>query len=408
MSSRMIALRMIPPLTAVVLLLTANNGAASAAPPSSAHVAEPSEKAPPLVVRVDPRVELMSIIFRLAGDQDCTSSQIPAYAADVDKHFGPFQDHAVVKLARSLSQTRGICHDAPVSMAVHWPDAYHLDKNIPLSPWPEYLDDRWTVEDAQAFLAAARHFVRDASFREFSDKHRPLYELTEKRFSTLLEQQVHMEWFNEFFGQRPGATFFAVPALLNRPSNGVRRRAADGKEELYCILGEWCAGKDGMPAFDKDQASTVVHEFCHSYANLIIDHHASALQAAGEKLFPHFARQTKFTTYCTWQIMFYESLVRACVVRHTFRYDGIMAASMAVQREQTNGFLWMPELSDLLGQYERQRAQYPTLEAFSPQLIAFFNDYVEKSANGRRPCVSSGPRSFRWSRPTARPTWIRT
>jgi hypothetical protein len=377
----MAVLRMIPPLIAAVLLLTAINGAASAAPPSSANAAEPAAEAPPLVVRVDPRVELMSIIFRLAGDRQYTMGRVPAYTAEVDEHFGPFCDHAVVKLARSLSATRGIACDAPMSMAVHWADAYHLDERIPLSPRPQYLDSRWTVEDARAFLVATRRFVKDASFREFSEKHRPLYELTEKRFRTLLEQQAHLEWFNEFFGQRSGATFVAVPALLNGPiSNGVRRRAADGKEELYCLFGVYRADQDGMPAFDEKDAGTIVHEFCHSYANPIIDHHASALQAAGEKLFPRVAAQMQSRAYGTWQIMFYESLVRACVVRHTLRYEGIMAAANAAQQEREKGFLWMPELADLLGQYETQRAQYPTLEAFSPRLVAFFNDYEEKAA----------------------------
>ena len=51
-------------------------------------------------VKVDPRVELMSIIFRLAGNPEYNRSQFFAYVGDIEKHFGQFKEHPVVELAR--------------------------------------------------------------------------------------------------------------------------------------------------------------------------------------------------------------------------------------------------------------------------------------------------------------------
>src|SRR5690606_17139487 len=60
-----------------------------------------------VTVRVDPRVELMSLIFRLAGNPEYSQAKVPAYAAAADEHFAAHHEHAVVKLARELRRRHG-------------------------------------------------------------------------------------------------------------------------------------------------------------------------------------------------------------------------------------------------------------------------------------------------------------
>ncbi len=95
-----------------------------------------------------------------------------------------------------------------------------------------------------------------------------------------------------FLGARPQASFTVVLGLLNGGCcYGPHYRLPDGKEELYCVLGVWKTDDDGLPIFEADMLETVVHEFCHSYANEIVDRHADELKAAGEKLFPRLLRR---------------------------------------------------------------------------------------------------------------------
>jgi hypothetical protein len=95
--------------------------------------------------------------------------------------------------------------------------------------------------------------------------------------------------------------------------------------------------------------------------------------------------------YGNWKTMFYESLVRACVLRYTRHHNGAAAAWMATQRERANGFAWMAGLSDLLGEYETHRDKYPTLESFAPRLVAFFDDYAKKPVATPPKVVSMSP-----------------
>jgi hypothetical protein len=370
--------------------------ATGATPLQAAPPAAVKPKAPPCRVAVDPRVELMCIIFRLAGNQEYNRGSMRGYNDDVTNAFDPFRDHAVVKLAKKLRSTRSIGYDAPMSIAIHLPNPADMKDEAFLTPRSKTLDARWTNDESREFAAATRQFVKDASFQDFVAKHRKLYELTESQLQALLDKQTHLEWFNAFFGDRPGADFVVVPGLLNGPCNyGASRHMASGREEVYCILGVWYADKQGTPKFTGDQVSTIVHEFCHSYANVIIERHSAELKAAGEKIFPTVARKMNAMAYGNWQTMFYESLVRACVLRYTRHYDGTVAAWLATQDEWANGFVWMGGLSDLLGEYEAHRDKYPTLEAFAPRLVAFFNDYAKKlpaksgAANAKPPKVVS-------------------
>jgi len=370
--------------------------ATAAEPTNNAAIKTVPGVAPSLRVVVDPRVELMSLIFRLAGNPEYNMARVASYAEDAERQFGKFRDHAVVNLAEELRRTRGVSYDAVMGMAIHLTDAKQLALKLPLQPWPEGLDRRWTAPDVTNFLAAARQLVKDSSFQQFIDRHQPLYQTTVTRMQALMAKEAHLDWFDAYFGQRPGASFTVALGLLNGGgSYGIHYRAADGHEEIYCILGVWKTDEQGLPEFTHDALPTVVHEFCHSNCNPLVDRHRGELEPSGDTLFEQVAQKMRAQAYENGSTLLKESLVRACVIRYQRRYDSEEAARSAIQTEERNGFLWMQELSDLLGQYETHRDQYPTLEDFSPRLAAFFDetakDFPRKQAElaGKRPKIVS-------------------
>ena len=52
----------------------------------------------------------------------------------------------------------------------------------------------------------------------------------------------------------------------------------------------------------------------------------------------------------------------------------------------------MQDLSDLLGQYEVERGPYPTLESFSPRLVAFFGQYASTFAREQAAMEAKRPK----------------
>ncbi len=359
-----------------------------------------SSSPPPLRIQVDPRVELLSILFRLAGNPEYGQGKVPSYTDDVERHFSPFRDHAAVKLARTLRQTHGVSYDACMSMAVHLTDAEELKMIVPLKPWPGDLDQRWKPDDVEKFLRAIRQFVKDAAFREFLERHKTLYQEAESRMKGLMDKEGHLEWFAEYFGEGAGVNFTLVLALLNGGSSyGARCAHPQGQRDVYCILGVWQTDSNGLPSFSTPTVQTVVHEFGHSYANPVVQRHMAQLEPAGNELYRAVAAKMRSQAYGDGQALLFESLVRACEVRYAARYEGAAAGRGLAAYQKKRGFLWTEELSNQLADYEAHRDRYPTLESFAPRLVSFFKDYSTGFAERQTALAARRPKIL-WMSPT--------
>lgn len=341
------------------------------------------EKKPALQVSVDGRVELMSIIFALAGNPEYTQGRVKSYVRDAEKHFVPFKDHAVVQLTRKLRAKRGVSFDAPMSLAVHLTDAFNLKEKVPFRPRPPGLDGRWRLAEVRAFLREARRFAEQAKFRKFFETHRGLYDQAAGRLKATMARHGHLEWFDRFFGKRPGANFSIFLGMLNGPNCYGASLRTGRKLEMYCVLGVWRCDKRGIPEFPKSVLPTVVHEFSHSYVNPLADRHSADFKKAGKRIFERVKDIMKRQAYAHWHTVVKESIVRACVVRYRLANEGALAAMGETWKQHRLGFVWTGELSRLLAEYETQRDKYPTFEAFMPRIVKFFNEYADRAPASR-------------------------
>jgi hypothetical protein len=352
-------------------------------------VATESVAALQLRVSVDLRVELLSIIFRLAGYEEYNQGNVESYAADVDKQFEVFRNHPVVKFARQLRQTRKIGYDACMCLAVHLTDAYELQPRCSFEPWPESMDKRWNAESVKEFLTAARQFAKEAQFKAFVERHKQFYAETELRLRSVVEKELHLEWFSAFFGEHSPASFNIIPKLLGGGNFGLHYGDAAGGKEIFCVLAVTKTDTQGMPVFDSDM-SIVIHEFTHSYANPFIDRHLSELRIHGENLFKQNAERMRSVHYGTSQIMLYELLTRACTLRYLGKYEDKKTVADSLQNDKWFGFPWIEEMSALLGDYEKHRNMYPTLETFSPRIVTFLSECASKNTSNQVPLACGG------------------
>jgi len=343
---------------------------------------QPASPAGMLQAGVDPRVELLSIVFRLAGNPEynAPNSKSP-YATEVEEHFGPFRDHAVVKMARELRAEHGVSYDAVMGLAVHITPPPELGERMPFEPRPRLLDRRWEIPDAREFLVKLRDFAKVTEFTKFYAAHEKLYAVTAERMAKRVNERPYLKWFEQFFGARPGAQFRVIPALLNGGGcYGMNARFPDGREEITPILGIWEFDDDGVPVVGSSIDTTVAHELCHSFTNPLVDKHEAELVPPAEKLYAVVQSTMRDQAYGSAKTMVYESLVRACVVRYVLATDGKAPAEKEVQRNEQRGFRWLGDLAKLLGDYEADRKQYPTLDAFMPRIVKFFEGQTEHLA----------------------------
>ncbi len=336
-----------------------------------------------LTVRVDPRIELFSIIFRLAGHPEYRRARIDAYARAADEHFAPVKDHAAVKLARVYRSTFGISFDAPMSLAVLLTDTPELKEAVTLEPRPESLDSRWRIPEARTFIAAANDFAVKGRFAEFFEVHRAQYEASAGRLRKMAREEAQFDWFESFFGGKADVRPNLVIGMLLGPNNYGPRSMVGQRVDVYSILGAMAADEQGIVIYSPRHIPLLVHEFGHSYVNPAVDRHEKILAGAGQKLFNRVEQRMRAQAYGSWQTMMRESVLRACVVRYLLAQKGRAAALREVLDQQMLGFVWTGELVTVLDEYERHRDQYPDFDAFMPRVAEFFEQYLARTDLGQ-------------------------
>lgn len=76
-------------------------------------------------VGVDPRVELVAVVCRLAGYEEFEQAGIAGYDTAVESHFRSFARHPAVELARTLRSSIGLAYNAPIEAAlIAMPDTW--------------------------------------------------------------------------------------------------------------------------------------------------------------------------------------------------------------------------------------------------------------------------------------------
>ncbi len=327
--------------------------------------------------KVDRRIELLSIVFRLAGNQEYNQDIYKDYVKDINDYFGKYKDHPLIKFSKELHEKNGVAYDAVMAMAVH------LQQPPALNPLISFTSDipegRWGEDNANKFVKLLQEFYVDAKCEEFFNQHEELYKLAQERFKTVYDA-LDISWYKEYYGTQPAGSFNIIIGLGNGGGNyGAKVISPDGREDDFAIMGSWSFDENGKPVYSPNGfLPTLIHEFNHSFVNQLIERNEKEFENAGKQLFEPVKDIMKRQAYGNWQIMMKEALVRASVVRYMKKhYPDSQAADNELKSQLVNGFIWIGELNDTLQYYENSRDKYPTLESFMPCLISFYNSLAK-------------------------------
>jgi hypothetical protein len=323
-----------------------------------------------LQAKVDERVELLSVVFHLAGNPEYNMGRLDGYTGEIDRYFGPYKGHAAVVLAKRLADQNGVSFDAVMAMAVSLSQPPELKPQVPFSD--AVPEARWGGQNAELFAADLQSFYKDTKADVFFRQHATFYAEAERRFDGVL-QGFDAAWFAKFYGVSEQPQFHLVLGLNNGGGNyGPRVVYPDGRQEFYAVMGAWSADGTGAPAFSAEYLPTVIHEFNHSYVNPAV-HRAWPGFVNTAAVFRAVAEQMQEQAYGSPETLVDESLVRADVILYfENRGDAKAKIDAMIHDEQARGFVWMEELVVLLREYESQRDRYPTFAAFLPRVEAFY------------------------------------
>lgn len=332
--------------------------------------------------KVDHRVELLSIVFRLAEAEEYSGTSFKMYTDRIERHFRPYQDHELIQLVKKIRNDHGVGYDAVMSMAIC------IDTQLnPLVPFTdEQPDKRWAKKNAEAFGKQLKQFYKDAACEAFFEQNKDLYAEVSQRFLPVYEK-LDLKWYSSFYGKAPSEKFIIVNGVGNGGGNfGPSITYADQHRDVYAIMGTWSVDDKGMALFDvRNYFPTLLHEFNHSFVNALLPAVKNELKASGEKLYAAVKEEMKRQAYGNWETILNEALVRAAVIKymkdHNFDREEI---ANEVSQQMDRGFVWINELVAELEKYDQQRHSYTTLQAYMPRLAAAYKEYAGNIENYRK------------------------
>jgi hypothetical protein len=328
--------------------------------------------------KVDRRIELLSIVFRMAGNMEYNDEIFKSYTSEIHKHFDKFSDHELIRFTREIRDKNWIGFDAVMKMAIYLDQPPALSPIVPFTA--DIPDRRWGQENANKFLRLLQQFYTDAKCDDFFNAHKDLYRLSEERYKNVYGA-IDLKWFTTYYGTEPKGSFNIIPGLGNGGGNyGVKAVLPDGKEAMYAIMQTSSIDSTNIPVYDVSfNLPTLIHEFNHSYINDIQKKYEKDLKTSGLKLYGVVGDAMRGQAYTDWLSMLNEALIRASVVRYLIDHNSdITIAKKQLMSEYGRGFFWIKDLVDCLGVYEKNRDKYPTLESYMPLIISFYNGVAGK------------------------------
>jgi hypothetical protein len=328
--------------------------------------------------KIDKRTELLSIVFRLAGNWEYNSNDFKVYTQDIHEYFDKFKDHPIISFASKLRMENGVSYDAVMSMA------FHIGQPPLFTPIVEFNDDiperRWGKDNAMKFIELLQDFYKVTDFEKFYNEHAELYTIAEENFLPVYKA-LKIDWYNQYYGLMPNGSFNVIICLGNGGSNyGGKVVFEDSSEDAFAIMGTWSIDSTDKPFYKTpNYLPTLIHEFNHSYVNPLIDKFSNQLENSGKIIYSPLENIMRRQAYGNWKTMICESVVRASVIRYMLKYDSYNAAKGQMISEIGNGFYWMQGLVNILYEYEHNRTKYPTLESFMPQIIQFYDKIAKES-----------------------------
>ncbi len=326
---------------------------------------------------VDERVELLGIVFRLAGSDEYLNNSIENYTKKVDAFFKPYSNEPVIEYAKKLRVKRGVSYDAIMSMAIHIEiinGSVKLIDNVN----SKSINDRWG-KHPKKFVKELNAFYKKSEFHKFFTNNKDFYSIAEQRFLDI-SNSIDMFWFKSFYGQDLKGTYHLALSFVNIGNYGVKINFENGKTDIYSII---CAEETdslGLPIYSSDIINTIVHEFSHSFCNPLGNAYFSEMKSVAKGFYKIVADKMRMQAYGSAKTMVNEILVRASTIKY-FQSHNVSSHNIntLIRYEQASGFLWIEPLLKALSEYENNRAKYPTLKEFMPEIVKLQNKLSPKA-----------------------------
>ena len=319
-------------------------------------------------------VELMGLVWRLAGSYEYNQCQVSTVANSADQYFASMRNHQAVTLAKQYMQ-QGVCYDAVTGYA----NQLVFDEKGKIIFEPDYLagsnssfDDRWSNQQKNDMLVAVNDFYATSNFREWFVSTQSEQQQAIASFKSVCD--LDYTWFDSFYGKNDKlSSRIILSFMIGNHNNGISLKRKDGTLLLTPVLGS-LSQNDGTVRFNGDM-NLIVHEFSHPYCNPLIEANWSSIATKANEVYNRVSSIMQNQAYSNAMTMMCETLVRSSTIRYMISHNQKNLVNMTLANEESNGFMMVRTLVKTLEKREQEASKYATLADFMPELIDAINNF---------------------------------
>lgn len=339
-----------------------------------------------LLPKVDKRVELLSIVFRLARPNEFDSELNGGYSKAIASHFNQYAQHSLITYFNSVADSlkksgTEIAYWDVLALAAHLTQPPTLEPVVPFnSVPPDGWDNR--ILFIPRLVRLLQQFYHDAHCEAFFATQQAYYQAVNHEYERK-GVKLTKTWFDQFFGLKTTENYYAIVGISSREGAYLRVDYKNNYRDTYTIFGCTAFDSKGVPGTFAELtfSRTMLHEYVHAYTNQLIDNNMAALQSAAEIIIanPKVYDLMKDTFYGNWQFVLYESMVRAGGIKYMMANEKDTAvAEREMVKQEKAGFFWIRGLVKELDRYESNRSTYANLESYMPELIKYFESVARE------------------------------
>lgn len=319
-------------------------------------------------------VELMGLVWRLAGSHEYNQCQVNTVASSANQHFASMKNHQAVKLAKQYYQ-QGVSYDAVTGYA----NQLIFDEEGTIVFDPDYLagsnssfDDRWSNQQKNDMLAAVNDFYVESNFHDWFVSTQSEQEQAIASFKSICK--LDYTWFDSFYGKNDKlSSRIILSFMIGNSNNGISLKRKDGTLLLTPVLGS-LSQNNGTVRFNGDM-NLIVHEFSHPYCNPLIEANWSSIATKANEVYNKVSSIMQNQAYSNAMTMMCETLVRSSTIRYMMSHNQKNMVNMTLAQEESNGFMMVRTLVKTLEKREQEASKYATLADFMPELIEAINNF---------------------------------
>lgn len=335
-------------------------------------------------ITTDERIELTSVVFRLAGVPEYTDGEITSYNTSIDKYFEDYKDHALFEYIRKLRNEDRLGYASVAASAFY---ITIQDGKVTIDPTRKISDlagkgQQWASDSKfRKFVRLLNDFYQESNFARFYNSQAQAYNEQIEKAGTMFDN-INGKWFTNFYGVE-----FVAPRVYIALGNGKHNYFVNGVDGSYDIV----LGAKMYYLLDT-LLPIIIHEICHKYSNPVID----AMYGNIEGDFVTFLLDDDIATrlasigYRDTKTVAIEWFTNLCTVMYLQDNVPLLAGYHAAKLRD-NGFIWLPATIKCMEEYSTNRELYPALSNYAPKIVQCINDFGSNYSEYKMAYLNSNP-----------------